>query len=180
MCCRCCSSAPCPHPRVCALPSCGSQVWPNIYPCSVLLCQNWPVVPACWGLCRPNFLAPHISGSSQLPVLSKSDPHAVSGFGQAIDKNNQEGEAERRALDHTSRDPLRFSSPGRGHCLRRSLPEVPICSQKFQCQLSQRDTDIQCQGESPKPGEGTKAGLGDWLSGNPQWVPTVIRAMLTF
>lgn len=82
---------PHPHPRVCPLPSCGSLVWPNICPCSVLSCQNWPVVPACWGLRRPNFLIPHISCSSQLPVLCKSDPHAVSNLGQAIDKNDQEG-----------------------------------------------------------------------------------------
>lgn len=137
---------PLPPPQRLCSPGCGSQVWPNICPCSVLSCQNWPVVPACWGLHRPNFLVPHISCSSQLPVLCKSDPHAVSGLGQPIDKNDQEGEAERKALNHTSRDPHRVSSPRRRHCLRQSLPEVPICSQKFQCQLSQCHTDIQCQG----------------------------------
>lgn len=67
-------------------------------------------------LLSPSSLIQPISCSSQLPVLHKPDPHAVSGLGQAIDENDQKGETESRALRSTSRDPLSFSSLRRGHC----------------------------------------------------------------
>ena len=115
-----------PHPqippRVCALPAVEARSGPTR-----VRAQFHHVRLGPWSQPAGVCLVPAPS-SNTLAVVYKSDPHAVSGLGQAIDKNDQEGEAEGTALKHTSRDPLRFSSVGRGHCLRESLPKAPICS----------------------------------------------------
>lgn len=171
---------PFPPQSLCSL-SYWSQVWPNMCPCSVSSCQNWPVVPAClvWGLLSPNSLIQHISYSSQLPVLHKSDPHAVNGLGQAIDKNDQEGEGRKQSPEVHLRRPYQVRLTQ-----KRELPKVviPQSSHLFPkvlmstASMSHRHT---MPGESPHPpksGRGTKAGPSDLFSGNSQWVLVLIRA----
>lgn len=89
-----------------------------------------------------------MSCSSQLPVLYKSDPHAVSGLGQAIDKKQptRKERAESGAWStYTSRDPPGSLHSEEGTVCDNHSPKFPRVPQVW-CQLPQCHRDTQSRG----------------------------------
>lgn len=127
-------------------------------PRSVPSCQNWPTVPACWGLLSPN------PSSNTLAVppgfLSSTNPihMLLEALAKPLTKTTGKERTEGRAWE-PSPETL-FTQAGGGACGGASslFPQVLVPT----ASMSHRHT---APGPFPKPGKDTKASPGDLFPG---------------